>query len=248
MASFGELQNQAYGYLFPQGPFFLARGRRRGPGLGSAAGLVGASARRRLRRHQICRPGSRHGRRPWGACRSGLRTLAEAAGRGGRAQRRGVAERRAAMGGAAARAGSCGPAEPPPGRLWCGVAVLCMSGVNGAGVIAVLPVLALLALTRLRIRKDVGWPSGGWSAWRQPVPGGWCRSSSSGRYSPPFLDFIETSSATTNSTGWSNSVRGADHWLELLQPRRPGLVARRPPDRDDASAHHVQQAWLPPSV
>ena len=34
-----------------------------------------------------------------------------------------------------------------------------------------------------------------------------------GRYSPPFLDVIETSRATTGPLGWSNVARGLDDWL-----------------------------------
>ena len=47
-----------------------------------------------------------------------------------------------------------------------------------------------------------------------------------GKYSPPFLDFIETANATTAPTGWANDLRGADHWLSYYaigdQPWWPG--------------------------
>ncbi len=122
-----------------------------------------------------------------------------------------------------------GRLSPRQAGLWCGVAVLCMSGVNGAGVLAVVPLLAMLALTGGR--RLAGWWLAGMAAscawWALPLV-------LLGRYSPPFLDFIETSTATTSSTGWSNSVRGDDHWLAYFslgdQPWWPGahLLATNP--------------------
>ena len=37
-----------------------------------------------------------------------------------------------------------------------------------------------------------------------------------GRYSPPFLDYIESAANTTAELGWVNSVRGADHWVAYV--------------------------------
>ena len=37
-----------------------------------------------------------------------------------------------------------------------------------------------------------------------------------GRYSPPFLDFIESSRNTTSSIGWLAAFRGTDHWVAFL--------------------------------
>ena len=119
-----------------------------------------------------------------------------------------------------------GRLSPRQAGLWCGVAVLCMSGVNGAGVAAVVPLLAAFALTRLGSpegRRLAAWWVAGVAAacawWAVPLL-------LLGRYSPPFLDFIETSDATTRTTGWSNSVRGDDHWLAYFslgdQPWWPG--------------------------
>ena len=47
-----------------------------------------------------------------------------------------------------------------------------------------------------------------------------------GRYSPPFLDYIETSAAVVGPLGWTNVARGADHWVSYVfvggQPWWPG--------------------------
>ena len=109
-----------------------------------------------------------------------------------------------------ARSGRLGPRQA---GLWCGVAVVCMSGVNGAGVVAVVPLLLFLAFRRLRTpdgRRLAAWwcvaMAAACSWWVVPLL-------LLGRFSPPFLDYIETSDATTFSTSWSNSVRGTEHWL-----------------------------------
>jgi arabinofuranan 3-O-arabinosyltransferase len=34
-----------------------------------------------------------------------------------------------------------------------------------------------------------------------------------GEYSPPFLDYIESAEITTTPVGWTNALRGTDHWL-----------------------------------
>ncbi len=110
--------------------------------------------------------------------------------------------------------------------LWSGVAVLCMSGVNAAGTLATLPIAAIVVLDQLRRphgRTLAAWWAAGVAAacawWMVPLL-------LLGKYSPPFLDFIETANATTAPTGWANDLRGADHWLSYYaigdQPWWPG--------------------------
>lgn len=97
-----------------------------------------------------------------------------------------------------------------------GLAVLCMGGVNAAASLAVLPLPALWLLTRSpgpRRRALIGW----WSAavglatlwWAVPLV-------LLGRYSPPFLDFIEQADVTTSQTSLVEALRGTSHWLAYL--------------------------------
>ena len=48
--------------------------------------------------------------------------------------------------------------------------------------------------------------------------GGWCRCSSLGAYSPPFLDCIESASNTTFSTTLFDSLRGTSNWVPYVDP------------------------------
>ena len=97
--------------------------------------------------------------------------------------------------------------------LLSGVAILFMSGVNATGTLAALPLAFLVAASRLRHRGGaalLGW----WLLGAALACAWWIGPLLlQGRYSPPFLDFIETSVATTSTTGWANSLRGAEHWV-----------------------------------
>jgi arabinofuranan 3-O-arabinosyltransferase len=122
-----------------------------------------------------------------------------------------------------ARTGRLGPRQA---GLWSGVAVLCMSGVNAVGTVATLPIAAVVVLDQ--IRRPHGRPLAAWWAAGVTAACAWwvVPLLLLGRYSPPFLDFIETANATTSSTGWSNDLRGTEHWLSYYaigdQPWWPG--------------------------
>jgi arabinofuranan 3-O-arabinosyltransferase len=99
-----------------------------------------------------------------------------------------------------------------------GVALLFASGINAAATLAILPVPALWLLTRQRgprRRALIGW----WAVavvlgclwWAVPL-------AVLGRYSPPFLDWIESSAVTTSSTSLIAVLRGVDHWQAYLGP------------------------------
>jgi arabinofuranan 3-O-arabinosyltransferase len=109
-----------------------------------------------------------------------------------------------------------GRLSPRVAGLLSGCAVLFMGGVNAVEDIAALPLPALLLAFGLGTaagRRLAGWWVLGVSLasawWMLPLL-------VLGRYSPPFLDYIETASATTFPLGWTNVVRGADHWVAFM--------------------------------
>lgn len=109
-----------------------------------------------------------------------------------------------------------GRLSPRVAGLLSGCAVLLMGGVNAVEDLATLPLPALLVIFGLGTsagRRLAGWWVVGVSLasawWMLPLL-------VLGRYSPPFLDYIETAAATTFPLGWTNVVRGADHWVAFM--------------------------------
>lgn len=217
-SSFGELQNQAYGYIFPQGLFALLGDllsvpdwvvQRLWSGLLLVIAFEGA---RRLWR--ALSPEAQ----PWTAQLAGLAFA--------------LSPRLLGLSGVlsaevlpTAVAPWCvlplvlaqtGRLSMRSGGLLAAVAVLGMGGVNAVENLAVLPLPLLVVLASCR-RPGGGrlaaWWAGGVVAacswWMLPLL-------VLGRYSPPFLDFVETSAATTRPLGWTNAVRGVDHWLAYV--------------------------------
>jgi len=214
----GQLQNQAYGYLFPMGPFFAAAHAMRIPPWEVqrlwqtalvVAGFLGMVRLSRL----LGVPGF------WPRVAAGLvyalapRFISELTAISSellpvaalpwvliplvRGSRSGSPRR------AAARSG---------------VALLFAGGINAAATVAILPVPLLWLLTRER-----GSRRGALLRW-------WllCTALASawwaiplvllGKYSPPFLDWVESASTTTIATPLLSSLRGVDHWESLLGP------------------------------
>ncbi|MGI8523842.1 MAG: alpha-(1-_3)-arabinofuranosyltransferase domain-containing protein [Nocardioides sp.] len=112
--------------------------------------------------------------------------------------------------------GLAGRMSPFRAALWSGVALLFTGGINAVENWALLPLAAILLATGLRSapgRRLAGW----WVLaltmatvwWILPV-------FILLRYSPPFLDFIETARATSDPVGWANGLRGADHWVGFV--------------------------------
>ena len=94
--------------------------------------------------------------------------------------------------------------------------VACAGGVNATAVLAVVPLAAIWLLglhpIGLRLRALLGWGiavacATAW--WVAPLL-------LLGRYSPPFLDYIETADVTTGPTDMVTVLRGASHWHAYL--------------------------------
>ena len=105
---------------------------------------------------------------------------------------------------------------PLHGAAWRGVAVLLMGGVNASEVLLALVLPGLFVLASLGSRAGrkllLWWPLAVLAATAWWVAGLLIQ----GRYAPPFLDYIETSAVTTKPLGWTNVVRGTDHWLSFV--------------------------------
>lgn len=216
-SNFGEFQNQAYGYLFPQGTWFVLMDLLQVPDwvgqrLWSALILVVAC--------------------------EGARRVARAVG---------LSELAALLAGAVFAfsprlLGTVGvqTAESLPGAVmpWLvlavvlhlrgslgaasaavlsGAAVVCMGGVNAVETAGSLPLAAILVLWGLR-RGLAGWRfAAGWAAavgaaclwWAIPLL-------LLARYAPPFYEYVESAGDTTALVGWSESVRGDSSWLGYL--------------------------------
>jgi arabinofuranan 3-O-arabinosyltransferase len=96
------------------------------------------------------------------------------------------------------------------------LAVMCVGGVNATAALAVVPMallwLGMLPGTRRRLVALAAWTGAVAAAtawWVVPLL-------LLGRYSPPFLDYIENSQVTTRITDLVNVTRGTSHWLAYL--------------------------------
>ncbi len=212
----GQVQNQAYGYLFPMGPFF---------GLGQSAGLPDWVVQRLWLALLMC------------TAFLGVVVLARRLGIGTPATGlvAGVAYALAprmvtAIGATSVEVvpmavapwvliplvGAGALRSPRRAAAWSGLAVLCAGGVNAVAAAAVLPLPVLWLLTRpagpLRRRLVAWWAlavglATAW--WAGPLL-------LLGRYSPPFIDYIETADVTTAPTDVLSVLRGTSHWFAAL--------------------------------
>ena len=228
-SNFGEFQNQAYGYLFPQGSFFALADVARCPGLGDPAALVGAGPRRRLR-----------GRPPGGAERwAAAGPAALLAGWCSRS-RRGCSAPSPCITGESLPGAVMpwvvlavlllprGPAAPVRAAVLSGAAVVCMGGVNAVENAGCLPLAVILVVwgvtpdahhlaVRGRLVAAVGAASLWWVLPLLVLAG----------YAPPFYEYVESAPNTTALVGWSEAVRGDSHWVAYLVVGRPGRGGRR---------------------
>lgn len=217
LAASGQLQNQAYGYLFPMGPFFA---------LGHLLGMPGWVVQRLWWSVLLC------------VAYTGVVVLAQRLRVGTPAARllAGVAfattpHLLTVLGPVSAEAWpmalSAWTLVPLVGRdaartsarraaFLSGVAVLCMGGVNATLVLAALVPAGTWFLTR-RWGRDTLALAAWWVLavvlaclwWLVPL-------ALLGRYSPPFLDYIESASITTSTTSLVETLRGTHDWIGYL--------------------------------
>lgn len=215
--SLGELQNQAYGYLFPHGSFFW---------LTELAGMPGWVAQR-----------------TWSvllllvAC-EGLRRLALALGASpGAAALAGLAygltprhvteigTRSAEVLPGAVLPWALLPVvlavqgriRPRDAAILSAAAFACSGGVNGTATAAPAALLAVVVGWAVLTRR-LSWRFGaGWFALVGAVSAWWVLSLLRlGAYSPPFFDFVEDARTTTSTSGFSAVLRGASNWVGYI--------------------------------
>lgn len=224
----GMIQNQAYGYLFPIGPFFAL-----GNLLGMPAwfwqrlwsGLVLALA------FEGCRRLVR-----WAVPGAGA-ALAVAAGLA-------FATAPRLLGTVGVLSGESLPGAVLPwtvlplvmaahgrltwqrGILLSAATVPLMGGHNATEVILILPLPALLLLLQPVPLRKRAVTLGHWgglvalgTAWW------WIPLLLMGKYSPPFLDYIESGRNVTAGVGWFEVLRGATHWVGNASPDLTHWVA-----------------------
>lgn len=225
--SLGELQNQAYGYLMPMGPFFAGL-----QGIGVPAWVterlwswvivVAACEGVRL----VCR---QLGINPWAALGAGfafglnVRLLSEVGVRSAEVLPTAMLPWMLLPVIWALR----GRIDPRLGALWSVTAYLFSGAVNGTATIAPLPLIAIFIVWGCR-RGLVGWSMLGWWSSLVVLASLWWASAlvQLSSYSPPFFDYVEDARTTTSVTGFESSLRGASNWVGYLttagEPSWPG--------------------------
>jgi arabinofuranan 3-O-arabinosyltransferase len=216
VGAFGQLQNQAYGYLWPMGPFFMLGSvldlqpwlvQRLWMALVMVVAFLGAAKLARVldvRSDLAClMAGFAYALSPrmlttlgpisieaWPSALAPWVIVPLVIG-----AERGSARRAAAL---------------------SALAVATVGGVNAAASFAVLPLGALWLLTRSpgprRRTMMLWWPvftALGTLWWLVPL-------ALMGAYSPPFLDFIESASNTTFPTTLFDSLRGTSNWVAYI--------------------------------
>ena len=221
----GQLQNQAYGYLFPMGPFFwVGHVMRVAPWIVErlwwsamlSAAFLGVVALTRL-----LTIGNRWTQILAGVAYAGSPHVLSIIGSNSvEVLPMCVAPWMVA----AVVAGSQG-GSPRRYGLLAGVPVLFMGGVNAAVVLAAILPAALWLVTRRPSAQSLlltAWATAGvvlatlW--WIVPLL-------LLGRFSPPFLNYIENSSITTSTTSMIESLRGTADWVSYISPGSRGGFA-----------------------
>lgn len=221
--AFGQLQNQAYGYLWPMGPFFAVFALIDLPGwvvqrlwmaLVMCVGFVGTARAARVmgvRSDVACLVAAF-------AFATSPRMLSTLGPISIEAWPSAVAPWVLWALVKGSQAGS----SPRRMALWAGLGVAMVGGVNAAATFAVIPVGAVWLLTRTpgprRRALMLWWPVFtlmGTLWWLVPL-------FLMGAYSPPFLDYIETASVTTIPTTLFDALRGTSDWVPYIEPSWQG--------------------------
>lgn len=215
-SAFGQLQNQAYGYLWPMGPFFW---------LGDALGVPGWAVQRGWWALVLCTAflGAALVSRALGV-RSDVAVVAAGLAYALSPRMLTVLGPISVEGWPSALApwvllplvvGST-RGDPRRAAALSGLAVAMVGGVNAAATAAVLPLGVLWLLTRERGPRRTAlllwWPVAtalGTLWWLVPL-------FTLGAYSPPFLDFIETAAVTTYPTDLVDALRGTSNWVPYV--------------------------------
>ncbi|MFT4263769.1 MAG: alpha-(1-_3)-arabinofuranosyltransferase family protein, partial [Nocardioides sp.] len=214
--SFGQLQDQSYGYLWPTGPFFVV-----GHVLGVPAWIVQrlwyavvlcvafAGAAQVVRALGVRRDlaalvaGFAYALSP--ALLTKLGPLSSEAWPFAIAPWVLLPLILGSRGGSPRRAG-----------MWAGLAVAMAGGINAVATAAVLPLGVIWLATRSRGRRRwslLGW----WAAFTALGTAWWVVPLLIlGRYSPPFLDFIESADTTTYANNVADALRGTTDWIAYL--------------------------------
>ncbi|WP_460716444.1 alpha-(1-_3)-arabinofuranosyltransferase domain-containing protein [Nocardioides dilutus] len=216
-SNFGEFQNQAYGYLFPQGSWFA---------LADAVGvadwvtqrlwsalvlIIAIEGARRVGLALALSPGAAIlAGLAYGMSPRLLTTIPVLTGEAlpGAVLPWALLPVLLALGGRLATL---------PAVLLSGAAVVCMGGVNAVENLGSLPLVLVTVLWGWRRglasgRFVLAWAGATTAAslwWVLPLL-------VLSRYAPPFYEYVESASNTTARVGWSEAVRGHSHWVAYL--------------------------------
>jgi arabinofuranan 3-O-arabinosyltransferase len=214
LLSLGELQNQAYGYLFPQGPFYLFAdlvdvppwiSERIWSWLILVAGCEGA---RRLARAMAMSP--------WAAWVAGMayglnpRVISQVGTRTGEILPM-AALPWVALPIVLALTGRLGIRRA---ALFSAAAYMFTGALNATATVAILPLVFVTIVWGVRRKLVPARLLGWWCGLIVVTSVWWAASLMKLRvYSPPFFDYVEDADVTTKTTGYTSALRGASNWI-----------------------------------
>ncbi len=213
----GQLQNQAYGYLFPMGPFFLVGHLAHLPPWlterfwSTLLLVLGCEGARRL--------AAAIGLSAWPAWVAGMayglspRVISEVGVRSAEILP-GVVLPWVLLPIVLVVTGRLGPRR---GAVLSVAAFLFSGAVNGTATVAPLPLVVLVILWAVR-RGRLRWSFvAAWSGLMVLANLWWVLSLLKlNSYSPPFFDYVEDATTTTSTSDFLEALRGASNWVSFL--------------------------------